>query len=279
MSSDKHEILREKAKTIRQEILKMIHGAGSGHSGGALSTADIITCLYFSELHVKPENPNWAGRDRFILSKGHGCAALYAALALRGFFPEAEFSTFRQTGSILQGHPDMGKTPGVEMNTGALGLGICAATGMALAARHLKSDTRVYVLMSDGEMDEGSVWEAAMFAANYGLDNLVGIIDRNKIQCEDFTCKIMPLEPLRDKWHSFGWHTIEIDGHDIGQILQSFAEARSTKGKPSVIIAHTTKGKGVSFMENQPKWHGTTAPTESELRTALRELEDELVTY
>jgi len=265
--------LRELACRLRQMALQTIFDGGSGHPGGSLSAADLVAGLYFHELRLDPENPHWPDRDRFILSKGHACPILYAALALRGFFALDLLKTLRRTGSILQGHPDMLKTPGVEINTGSLGLGISSGVGMALGLRQQGKSARVYVLMGDGEQNEGSVWEAAMFSAHHRLDNLVGIIDCNKIQAENFTAQIMNLEPLADKWRSFGWHVRDIDGHDLDQILDAFREARHMAGKPTCIIAHTIKGKGVSFMENQPQWHGSAAPNAGELALALAELE------
>ena len=265
--------LRKMANKLRQLTLRAIYDGGSGHPGGSLSAVDIITALYFSELSLRPEEPRWPGRDRFILSKGHACPALYAALAMRGFFSEELLKTLRQTGSMLQGHPDMRKTPGVEMNTGPLGMGASAGIGMALGLRMEERSSRVYVLMSDGEMEEGSVWEAAMFASHKKLDNMAAFIDYNKLQCEGPVDEIMALEPLADKWRSFGWHVIEIDGHDMGRILEALEEAKTVKGRPTCIIAHTVKGKGVSFMENEQGWHGSAPPNDEELGRAMAELE------
>lgn len=264
--------LEKRAKRLRRLALKAIYDGGSGHPGGSLSAADIIAALYFSELSLRPEEPRWADRDRFILSKGHACPALYAALAMRGFFPEEALKTLRHTGSMLQGHPDMRKTPGVEMNTGPLGMGASAGIGMALGLRMEGRSSRVYVLMSDGEMEEGSVWEAAMFASHKKLDNLTAFVDYNKLQCEGPVDEIMALEPLADKWRSFGWHVIEIDGHDMGRILEALEESKAVKGRPACIIAHTVKGKGVSFMENVAGWHGSAPPNDEELDRALAEL-------
>lgn len=263
--------LEEKAREIRKHVLRMTHAARSGHPGGSLSSADIIAALYFSELRVEPQDPAWPDRDRFVLSKGHACPALYAALAMRGFFPEDELLTFRKVGSRLQGHPELGSTPGVEACAGAEGQGLSIGTGMALAARLDNRDCRVYVLMGDGEQDVGETWEAAMGAAHFKLDNITAIVDRNKIQQEGKTEDIMSLEPFADKWRSFRWHVIEVDGHNMKQLLEAFREARATKGKPTCIIAHTVKGKGVSFMENVVRFHGV-APTDEELAKALAEL-------
>jgi len=260
-------------RRLRQMTLQTIFDGGTGHPGGSLSAADMVACLYFRELRLRPEDPEWPDRDRFILSKGHACPVLYAALALRGFFAPEILPTLRQTGSMLQGHPDMSKTPGIEMNTGSLGLGISAGVGMALGLRLQGKPARVYVLMGDGEQNEGSVWEAAMFSSHHKLDNLVAIIDYNKIQAEGFTAEIMDLEPLAEKWRSFGWRVVEIDGHDLRQILEALETARQEKGKPTCIIAHTIKGKGVSFMENNPKWHGSAPPSAEELALALGELQ------
>jgi transketolase len=265
------EELKEKARILRVHVVRMTHAAGSGHPGGSLSAADIMAALYFHILRVNPKDPQWPDRDRFILSKGHACPALYAALAERGFFPMSELLTLRKLGSRLQGHPELGTTPGVEACAGAEGQGLSVAIGMALAARLDGKPYRVYVMMGDGENDVGQTWEAAMGAAHFKLDNITAIVDRNKIQQEGPTEDIMSLEPLADKWRSFGWHVIEIDGHDMEAILEALYTAREVKGKPTVIIAHTVKGKGVSFMENVVRFHGT-APTDEELQRALAEL-------
>ena len=264
--------LRKIALQIRKDVLLMTTRAGSGHPGGSLSCAEIIACLYFHHLRYDPENPKWEDRDRFILSKGHSCPAVYAALSMVGFFPRKELWTLRKIGSILQGHPDMKKTPGIEASTGSLGQGLSIGIGMALAARLDRRNYRVYVLLGDGELDEGQVWEAAMAAAHYKLDNLTAIVDYNKIQLDGPVNYIMSLEPLADKWRAFGWHVIEIDGHDVKQVLDALDAAEEVEGRPTVIIAHTVKGKGVSFMEHQVKYHGK-ALTEEELERALRELE------
>jgi transketolase len=262
--------LNEKARIFRREILEMTTSVGSGHPSSALSAIDIITALYFHHMRHDPKDPGWEDRDRFVLSKGHGCPALYAALAEAGYFPKAELTTHRRLGSILQGHPDM-KTPGVEFPTGSLGLGLSAGCGMALAGKLDKKDYRVYVMLGDGELDEGNVWEAAMSAAHYELDNLTAIIDRNKFQVDGPTEEIMAVDPLPDKWMAFGWNEIEIDGHDMREILESLKQAKKMKGKPTAIIAHTTKGKGVSFIEGNNRYHGK-ALSKEELSLALQEL-------
>ncbi|BAF60931.1 transketolase, N-terminal subunit [Pelotomaculum thermopropionicum SI] len=269
---DKIEELKKKAKEIRIHIIKMLCEAGSGHPGGSLSAADIVTALYFHELRLDPSRPDWPDRDRFVLSKGHAAPVLYAALAERGFFPVQELMTLRRFGSRLQGHPDMRKLPGVEMSTGSLGQGLSAANGMALAAKIDKKDYRVYVLLGDGEVQEGQVWEAAMSAAHYKLDNVTAFLDHNGFQIDGPVREVMSPEPLAEKWRAFGWHVISIDGHDFKQILAALDEARAVKGKPVMIVAETVKGKGVSFMEHQVGWHGV-APKPGEAERALAELE------
>jgi transketolase len=264
--------LKEMAKKLRRHVIKMIATAGSGHPGGSLSAADIITALYFKILCHKPENPHWADRDRFILSKGHAAPILYAALAETGYFPVAELATLRKLDSRLQGHADSKVTPGVEMSAGSLGMGLSFAIGVALAARLDSKTYRTYVLLSDGECEEGQTWEAALSAAQFKPDNLTAIVDCNGIQLSGWTRDIMNLEPFTRKWQAFGWHTIDIDGHDFDQILSACQEAVKRKGKPTVIIAHTIKGKGVSFMENNVAFHGK-APTQEEAERALKELE------
>jgi transketolase len=263
--------LEARARQIRVDVLKMIHAANSGHPGGSLSAADIVTTLYFHELRVDPLNPKWPDRDRFILSKGHACPVWYACLAERGFFPKETLATLRRIDSILQGHPDMKKTPGLDMTTGSLGQGLSCGVGMALGGKLAKKDFRVYVLLGDGELNEGQVWEAAMAAAKYKLDNLVAIVDYNRLQVDGFVDEVMPLEPLAAKWKAFNWHVCEIDGHNIAEILSALAEARATANRPTCIIAHTVKGKGVSFMENKVEWHGM-APDDAQLEQALAEL-------
>jgi len=265
------EELVQMARRLRRYVVTMIAQAGSGHPGGSLSAADIVTALYFKELRCDPKNPQWPERDRFILSKGHAAPILYAALAERGYFPLAELSTLRQVGSCLQGHTDRTLTPGVEMSSGSLGQGLSFAIGMALAGRLDKRSYRVYALLGDGECDEGQVWEAAMAAAHFKLDNILAVVDHNGLQLDGWNRDIMNLEPLADKWRSFGWHTIEINGHDFPAILDAFQKARLVKNQPTVIIALTIKGKGVSFMENNVDFHGR-APTPEELTQALKEL-------
>ncbi|MCX5697876.1 MAG: transketolase [Candidatus Omnitrophica bacterium] len=263
--------LETKAKTIRRFIVEMIARAGSGHPGGSLSSTDLITALFFAVLRHKPEQPRWPERDRFHMSKGHCCPLWYAVLAESGYFPKEKLMTLRQLGSILQGHPDR-RTPGVEIASGSLGQGLSVGLGMSLAAKIDKMDWRVYVLLGDGETQEGNIWEAAMAAAHFKRDNLCAMLDYNGFQIDGKTCDVMNLEPVASKWQSFGWHTIEINGHNMKEILSAYAEAASTKGKPSIIIARTIKGKGVSFMENVCDFHGR-APTKDEMVMALKELE------
>lgn len=265
--------LQEKAKIIRMHIVKMIEAAGSGHPGGSLSIADIIAVLYFKQMKFNPKDPSWQERDRFVLSKGHACPALYAALAETGFFPVEKLSTLRKLGTILQGHPDMRRTPGVEMSSGSLGLGLSTAVGMALAAKLDKKKYNVYSIIGDGESQEGIIWESALFAGHHKLDNLIVFIDNNGLQIDGACMDVVDVEPINDKWKAFGWHTIEIDGHDINQIIEALEKAGEVKDKPVMIIAKTVKGKGVSFMENQVDWHGI-APTKEEVEKALKELED-----
>ena len=263
--------LRQLTRTFRREILEMTTRAGSGHPGGSLSSIDVLTALYFHHIRVDPKNPKWEDRDRFILSKGHSCPALYAVLAERGFFSKEILSTLRRYGSILQGHPDMNRTPGIEMSTGSLGQGLSVSCGIALAGKLDGRDYRVYCLMGDGEIDEGSIWEAAMIAPHFKLGNLIGIIDRNMLQIDGTTEYVVRLEPLSDKWKAFGWSVVEVDGHDMLQILDALDAASRANDVPTVIIAKTIKGKGVSFMENQLQYHGQSL-TEEELARALEEL-------
>ena len=260
------------AKKLRRHIITMTATAGSGHPGGSLSAADIVSALFFKIMRYDPRNPRWEDRDRFILSKGHAAPVLYAALAESGYFPVEELNTLRKLGSRLQGHADRNLTPGVEMSSGSLGQGLSFATGTALAARLDHRDYRTYVLLSDGECEEGQTWEAALSAAQFKLDNLTAIIDRNRQQLDGWTRDIMDIEPLAEKWRAFGWHTIEIDGHNLKKILAAVDKAKTIKGKPTIIIAHTIKGKGVSFMENNLDFHGK-APTAEEAERALKELE------
>ena len=259
------------AKKLRRHVIKMTGKAGSGHPGGSLSAAEIVTALYFKYLRHNPANPQWQDRDRFILSKGHAAPLLYAALAESGYFDVDELATLRALGSCLQGHCDMTTTLGVEMSSGSLGQGLSFGIGIALAGRLDRRDYRVYVLLGDGECDEGQVWEAAMASAHFKLDNLVAIIDHNKQQIDGWNRDVMNLEPLAEKWQAFGWHTIEVDGHELSQLITAFDEAKQVKGRPTAVIAHTIKGKGVSFMENNPDFHGR-APTAAEVEKALEEL-------
>jgi transketolase len=263
--------LEKMARKLRRHVIQMIATAGSGHPGGSLSAADIVTALYFKVMRHDPKNPQWTDRDRFILSKGHAAPILYAALAECGYFPVEELSTLRKLGSRLQGHTDRTLTPGVEMSAGSLGQGLSFGIGVALAARLDKRDYHVYVLLGDGECEEGQIWEAAMSAPHFRIDNLTAIVDHNGIQLDGRCCDIMGLEPLVDKWRAFNWHVLEIDGHDMSQVLQALKEAGKIKGKPTVIIAHTVKGKGVSFMENNVDFHGK-APNAQETEIALKEL-------
>ena len=265
------EDLREAAKRMRRRIVSMIGKAGSGHPGGSLSAVEIVTVLFWRVMRHKPNDPKWPERDRFVLSKGHAAPVLYAALAECGYFPIAELDTLRKIDSSLQGHADRTHTPGVEMSSGSLGQGLSFAVGTALAGRLDKKDYRVYALLSDGECDEGQVWEAAMAGGHYGLDNLTAIVDNNGIQLSGFNKDIMNVDPLCDKFKAFGWNTIEIDGHNIDEALGAIDKAKAFKGKPTAIIAHTVKGKGVSFMENNVDFHGK-APNAEQLEAALKEL-------
>ncbi len=271
MNKERLQQLQSQAKAIRRDIISMLGKAGSGHPGGSLSAADIVTALYFEVMNINPQEPNWPDRDRFVLSKGHAAPLLYAALAGRGYFDPAELDTLRKFGSKLQGHPDMRMLPGVEISTGSLGQGLSAACGMAMAGKIDGKDYRVYVLLGDGEIQEGQIWEAAMAAAHYKLDNLTAFLDHNKMQIDGPVEEVMSPEPIADKWRAFGWHVINIDGHDMEQILKAVEEAKQTKGKPTMIIAETVKGKGVSFMENQVGWHGK-APNAEQVEQALAEL-------
>jgi transketolase len=263
--------LKRTANTIRQDIIRMLGEAKSGHPGGSLSAADIVACLFFHELRLDPARPQWPERDRFVLCKGHAAPVLYAALAERGFFPKEELQGLRKLNRMLQGHPDMRKVPGVDMSTGSLGQGLSVANGMALAAKLDRKDYRVYALLGDGELAEGQVWEAVMAAAHYRLDNVTAIVDKNGLQIDGPVAEVLSSEPLPEKFSAFGWHVLETDGHDIEGLLAAFSRAREEKKRPSVIIASTVKGKGVSFMENQVGWHGSTPNAEQEAQ-ALREL-------
>ena len=259
------------AKRLRRHIISTIGKAGSGHPGGSLSAVEIVTALYFRILRHKPQDPQWLDRDRFILSKGHAAPLLYATLAECGYFPVDELVTLRRLDSRLQGHTDRTVTPGVEMSAGALGQGLSFAIGIALAGRLNSQNYRVYVLLGDGECDEGQVWEGAMSAAHFKLDNLVAIVDNNRQQIDGWNRDVMNLDPFNKKWQAFGWHVTEVDGHDLTQLTQAFNRAKLIKKQPTVIIAHTIKGKGVSFMENNPDFHGK-APTAAEVKIALKEL-------
>ena len=267
--------LQKTANEIRKSIVTAVHSAKAGHPGGSLSAADIFTYLYFEELNIDPKNPKMADRDRFVLSKGHTAPGLYAALAERGFFPKEDLVTLRKLGSYLQGHPNMNSVPGVDMSTGSLGQGISVACGMALASRLKKRDNRVYTLLGDGEIQEGQVWEACMFAAHYKLDNLCVIIDNNGLQIDGDIAKVMSPYPIDKKLEAFGFHVETIDGHDFDAIASALDTAKTVKGQPSAIIMKTVKGKGVSFMENQASWHGS-APNDEQYAVAMAELKQQL---
>jgi transketolase len=264
--------LRRTATGLRRNILHMIHQARSGHPGASLSSADLVTVLYYDEMRIDPADPAWPERDRFLLSKGHACPVLYAVLAMKGYFEMELLATLRQLDGILQGHPDMRKTPGVDYTTGSLGHGLSLGVGMALAGKLDRHDYRTYVMLGCGEMQEGLIWEALMAGAKYGLDNLCAIVDYNQLQLDGHNDEVMPLGDLVAKLAAFDWHVIECDGHDIAGIRAALAEARRTSSRPSVIVAHTVKGKGVSFMENQVDWHGK-VPTDEQHAQAMAELE------
>ena len=263
--------LQKAAADIRIGAVTAVYNAKSGHPGGALSSADVLACLYFNELNIDVNNPKWEDRDRFVLSKGHSCPGLYAALALKGFFPYEELKSFRHTGALLQGHPDMKAINGVDMSAGSLGQGFSCACGMALAGKLDNKDYRVYSLLGDGESQEGQVWEAIMFSAHYKLDNLCLIIDNNGLQIDGAVKDVMNVMPYESKLEAFGWNVITIDGHNLEEILAAFKAAKEVKGKPTAIVAKTVKGKGVSFMENQASWHGK-APNEEQYNQAMAEL-------
>ncbi len=265
------EELEKMAVIIRCDIIDMICTAAAGHPGGSLSAADVVTALYFRVMRIDPERPDWPDRDRFILSKGHACPVWYAALAERGYFDKSHLKTLRQMGSILQGHPDMLKTPGIDMTAGSLGHGLPAGLGMALSGKLQQKDYHVFVVIGDGESQEGSIWEASMAAPNFKLDNLTAILDYNHLQNDYSVDDIMPIHPVVDKWQAFGWHVIEIDGHNMQQVVAALEEAKSHKGAPTMIVANTVKGKGVSYMENVCEWHGK-APCQEEADQALEEL-------
>ena len=264
--------LQKMANDIRKGVVTAVHSAKSGHPGGSLSAADIFTYLYFEEMNVDPAQPDKADRDRFVLSKGHVAPGYYSTLTHRGFFPVEDLTTLRKVGSYLQGHPDKKHIPGVDMSSGSLGQGISAAVGMALSAKLSNEDYRVYTLLGDGEIQEGQVWEASMFAGARKLDNLVVIVDNNGLQIDGNIADVCTPYPIDKKFEAFNFHVINIDGHDFDQIAAAFAEARETKGMPTAIIAKTVKGKGVSFMENQASWHGT-APNDEQYKVAMEDLE------
>jgi len=266
--------LKNIAKEIRIEIVKMLNCAGSGHTGGSLSMVELVTGLYFYKFKCEPAKPLCNTRDIFVLSKGHGCPALYAVLARMNFFSQDELCTLRKIGTRLQGHPQRG-LPGIEISSGSLGQGLSIANGFALGARLNKDTKRIYCLMGDGELDEGQVWEAALTSAHYKLDNVCGIIDYNKFQIDGRIEEVKGLEPLKAKWQAFGWEVFEIDGHSIKEVIEAYDKAEKIKGKPSMILAHTVKGKGVSFFENKNKYHGL-APNKEELERAIKELETEI---
>ena len=275
MTANEKKQLMVNACKVRMGIIEGVHAAKSGHPGGSLSAADLFTYLYFKELNIDPADPKWEDRDRFVLSKGHTAPGLYAALALRGFFPQEDLLTLRHIGSHLQGHPNMNLTPGVDMSTGSLGQGISAAAGMALAAKYQGKNCRVYTLLGDGEIQEGQVWEAMMFAHHYKLDNFCAIIDNNGLQIDGDVAKVMSPYPIADKLRAFGFAVAEIDGNDFDQLEAAFTLARTTKGVPFAIVMKTVKGKGVSYMENNAGWHGK-APSDEEYEIAMKELKAQL---
>jgi transketolase len=256
---------------VRRDIIEMIYSAKSGHPGGSLSAVELLVGLYFDQLKHDPKNPKWPDRDRVILGKGHAAPVLYSVMAEAGYVPKDQLNTLRKMGSIYQGHPDVRFIPSLEASTGSLGEGLSVGLGMALAAKLNGSPSRTYVILGDGEIQEGQIWEAAMFGSFHKVDNIVAIVDYNKIQLDGWVKDIMDVEPLGDKWRAFGWHTITIDGHNPAEVRKAYLEAAATKGKPSAIIAHTIKGKGVSFMENNPKFHGA-APNAEEFQKAMAEL-------
>jgi transketolase len=270
-TQEKIEFLEGKATELRKNLLTMIHEAKSGHPGGSLSISDVVTVLYYDEANIDPANPNLTDRDRIVLSKGHCCPVIYTALAMKGYFDFKHIHTLRKIGSILQGHPDMKKTPGIDMTSGSLGQGLSVGVGMAVGAKYDKLPSRVYVILGDGELQEGQNWEAAMSAAKYKLDNLVAIVDCNNLQVDGFCDEIMPIDPLNEKWKAFGWEVIEADGHDMAKILDAFEQAKQIKNKPVCILFSTIKGKGVSYMENVCDWHGK-SPDEKEYCCAIDEL-------
>ena len=270
--------LAQRANAYRIQVLRMVYNRKSGHIGGAFSAAEILTALYFHQLNLDPQNPKWLERDHLIFSKGHACAMLYTVLAHRGFFPVAELMTFRGFHSRLQGHPEPQKTPGVEVPAGPLGHGVAIGAGMALAARMKGMANKSYVILGDGEINSGVIWEGALVAAKFQLDNLKVILDYNGVQQTGTTTQVMPTEPIVDKWQSFGWHVIEIHGHNMFQVLEALDEADEVHGKPTIIVARTTKGKGVSFMEGNSYWHGS-SPTDVQFEAALKELQEEVALW
>lgn len=272
-SEEKIKELKDRARRMRIDILKMLHGCGSGHTGGSLSAADIMTALYFHAMRYDPKRPDWAGRDHFILSKGHAAPVLYATLAHAGFIETAELCTLRKIGSRLQGHPDSKHLPGVEISTGSLGQGLSVACGIALARKLDKAGNRVFALLGDGELQEGQVWEAAMTAAHYKLDNICALIDNNGLQIDGPVEKVMGVEPITDKWRAFGWEVMDIDGHDMAQLTTALDKAGTVKGRPTAIVCRTVKGKGSKCFEGKVEFHGAT-PSKDELDAALKELDE-----
>ena len=270
LDKDKLDFLKKKANDIRKEIVAMVHRANSGHVGGSLGSADLLTALYYHVMRHNPKNPDWEERDRFILSKGHCTPVIYAVLADCGYFPKDDLLTFRRPGSHLQGHPYQPKTPGIDASTGTLGIGISTGVGMALGAKLKKQDQYYYIVCGDGEIQEGQVWEAACFANKYKLDNVIGFVDRNYLQTDGDSEKVMPMDPLAPKWESFGWKTYEINGHDFEEIINTIEKAKSHDG-PVMIIAYTTKGKGVDFMEGEAEWHGK-PPSKEDFDKAMMQL-------
>lgn len=272
LSNEKLEFLKEKARQIRIEIIKSITEANSGHPGGSLSAADIITLLFFEEMNVDPKYPKKADRDRLVLSKGHCAPALYATLAEKGYFPKEELNHLRQVNHMLQGHPDMKHTPGVDMTTGSLGQGFSAACGMALAAKIDKADWYTYAILGDGEIEEGQIWEAAMYAAHYHLDNLIAFVDNNGLQIDGQITQVMSSLPILEKFTAFGWHTIEVNGHDMNELHRAIMEAKEVKEKPTMIVMKTIKGKGIPAIEDKAEWHGK-APTKEQCEEFIKALE------
>lgn len=271
MAQEKFELLAQRAKQVRRNILEMVTAAKSGHPGGSLSAVEIMTTLFFDTMNVDINDPQKDDRDRFVLSKGHATPVLYGVLAEKGFFPREEIKSFRKINSILQGHPDMKNIPGVDMSSGSLGQGLSVANGMALAAKIDNKPNYVFALLGDGEVQEGQIWEAAMSSAHYKLDNLIAFLDYNGLQIDGDTNEVMSVHPLDEKWKAFNWHVQVIDGHCFEEIFAAIEQAKNVKGKPSIIIAKTIKGKGVSFMENKAEWHGS-APSQEQLQQALEEL-------